>query len=414
MDSIPVSQEIPIPLPILLDGGTGTGLFAYGYDRSVSAAQFVSLHPDALIKLQQGFIDSGAQVLYTATHGANRENLKAFGCEDMTEQLNASAAKITYDNFHDKALIAGCLSSTGLYIEPYGDYTFTEIMSVYRQQVSALSPYCDMFVIETVPTLWNMRAAVLACKKENKPIIATMKVDEDGDTDIGTNVLCALLVLQEMGISAFGLNCTSANLCPDIIAEIAPYAKIPLIVKPSAVYEKDGERVLVSPEEFACAVKKSVTNGARIVGGCCGAGKEHIAALRDMLGEIDYDKLPAIEKQDTTLALATENQMFFLDPDTTEFSPAVECGPYMEDDIADMCSQSFDVLTVSINSPDDAIDFGRNMHMATLPVAFLSDDEISLKMALMLYQGRAIIDSNSLIEPEKLSAMAEKYGAVLY
>ena len=106
--------------------------------------------------------------------------------------------------------------------------------------------------------------------------------------------------------------------------------------------------------------------------------------------------------------------MFFLDPDTTEFSPAVECGPYMEDDIADMCSQSYDVLTVSINSPDDAIDFGRNMHMATLPVAFLSDDEISLKMALMLYQGRAIIDSNSLIEPEKLSAMAEKYGAVLY
>ena len=52
MDSIPVSQEIPIPLPILLDGGTGTGLFAYGYDRSVSATQFVSLHPDALIKLQ--------------------------------------------------------------------------------------------------------------------------------------------------------------------------------------------------------------------------------------------------------------------------------------------------------------------------------------------------------------------------
>jgi len=46
--------------------------------------------------------------------------------------------------------------------------------------------------------------------------------------------------------------------------------------------------------------------------------------------------------------------------------------------------------------------------------ASLSDDEISLKMALMLYQGRAIIDRKSLIEPEKLEAMAEKYGAVLY
>ena len=414
MDSNPVSQDIPIRLPILLDGGTGTGLEKYGYDHTVSTAQFVCEHPEALTQLQQGFIDAGLQILYTATHGANRENLKAYGVEDKTEQLNAAAAKITYDSFHEKALIAGCLSSTGLYIEPYGDYTFTEIMSVYRQQVKALSPYCDMFVIETVPALWNMRAAVLACKKENKPIIATMKVDEDGETAIGTNVLCTLLVLQAMGISAFGLNCTSADLCPDIISEIAPYAKIPLIVKPSAVYEQDGERLSISPEEFAFAVKKSVLSGAEIAGGCCGTGKEHIAALREMFASLDASEINPVEKQDTSLALATENQMFFLDPETTEFSPAVECGPYMEDDIAQMCGESYDVLTVSINSPDDAIDFGRNMHMATLPVAFLSDDEISLKMALMLYQGRAIIDRKSLIEPEKLEAMAEKYGAVLY
>ena len=380
----------------------------------MSTAQFVCAHPDALVQLQQSFLDAGSQVLYTATHGANCENLKAFGAEDKTEELNATAAKITYDNFHGKALIAGCLSSTGLYIEPYGDYTFTEIMSVYRQQVKALSPYCDMFVIETVPALWNMRAAVLPSKKEKKPIIATMKVDEDGDTAIGTNVLCAMLVLQEMGISAFGLNCTSADLCPDIIEEIAPYAKIPLIVKPSAVFEANGEKQSISPDEFAFAVKKSVINGAGIVGGCCGTGKEHIAALREMLANIDNSEIKPVEKQDTSLALATENQMFFLDPETTEFSPAVECGPYMEDDIAQMCNESYDVLTVSINSPDDAIDFGRNMHMATLPVAFLSDDEISLKMALMLYQGRAIIDKKSLIEPEKLEAMAEKYGAVLY
>ena len=81
------------------------------------------------------------------------------------------------------------------------------------------------------------------------------------------------------------------------------------------------------------------------------------------------DRINPVEKQDTSLALATENQMFFLDPETTEFSPAVECGPYMEDDIAQMCGESYDVLTVSINSPDDAIDFGRNMHMAT-PVSY--------------------------------------------
>ena len=86
----------------------------------------------------------------------------------------------------------------------------------------------------------------------------------------------------------------------------------------------------------------------------------------------------------------------------------------MTDEITEACSQNYDVLTVSINSPDDAIDFCRNMHMATLPVSFLSDDEISLKVALMLYNGRAIVDTNSLIEPERLERIAQKYGAVLY
>ena len=100
MDSNPVSQDIPIRLPILLDGGTGTGLEKYGYDHTVSTAQFVCEHPEALTELQQSFIDAGSQILYTATHGANRENLKAYGVEDKTEQLNAAAAKITYDSFH--------------------------------------------------------------------------------------------------------------------------------------------------------------------------------------------------------------------------------------------------------------------------------------------------------------------------
>lgn len=63
------------------------GLEKYGYDHTVSTAQFVCEHPEALTQLQQGFIDAGSQILYTATHGANRENLKAYGVEDKTNSL---------------------------------------------------------------------------------------------------------------------------------------------------------------------------------------------------------------------------------------------------------------------------------------------------------------------------------------
>lgn len=412
MESYSASQDIPIPLPILLDGGFGE-LHDYGYNHDVPLTQFVTEHPDILKKIQQGFLDSGAQILYTATAGANSAALKKFGLSDKTAELNQSAAKITYDEFHGKAVIAGCISTSGLYIEPYGESTFTEIMSVYRDQVKALSPYCDMFAIEEMPALWNLRAAVLACKKEKKPIIVTMRVDEDGDSDTDTNLLSALIVLQELGISAFGISCTNPYLCAELIEQLAPYARIPLISKPCAAYIEENIKRTLTPDEYVSAVEQSLKNGAEIIGGCCGATTEHLTALKKLLDKFDFNCVQ-IEKQDTSLVFATENQRFFLDPDTTEFSPAIECGPDMTDVIGEMCDENYDVLTVSINSPDDAIDFGKNMHMSTLPVAFLSDDEISLKMALMLYNGRAIVDTKSLIEPDTLKTISEKYGAVLY
>lgn len=414
MDSYPSLQEIPIQMPILLDGGIGTGLTEYGYKGDTPVVKFAVENPDAVIALQQGYLDSGAKIIRTATFGANSAVLSRFGLQEETSALNEQAAKITYDAFHEKAIIAGCISTSGLYIEPYGESTFTELMSVYREQVKALSPYCDMFSIENVPAIWNMRAAVLACKKENKPIMVTMCVDEDGDTDVGTNVLSTLIILQELGINAFGISSTAANITAELIKKISPYAKIPLIAKPSAEYtDEDGNKRRLSPEEFADNLRLCIENGAIIIGGSNYSDSDCQQALSDMLKAEEYT-MHEIEKQDMSLVFADENQVFFLEPDTTEFSPAIECAPDMTDEISDICDESYDILTVQINSPDDAIDFAKNMHMSTLPVSFLSDDEISLKMALMLYQGRAIVDGKSLIDEGKLQEIAQKYGAVVY
>ncbi|HEV57493.1 MAG TPA: bifunctional homocysteine S-methyltransferase/methylenetetrahydrofolate reductase, partial [Phycisphaerales bacterium] len=43
---------------------------------------------------------------------------------------------------------------------------------------------------------------------------------------------------------------------------------------------EDGQAVYrLSPEDFAAAVARIHQAGVRIVGGCCGTGPEHIAAL---------------------------------------------------------------------------------------------------------------------------------------
>ena len=87
----------------------------------------------------------------------------------------------------------------------------------------------------------------------------------------------------------------------------------------------------------------------------------------------------------------------------------------MGEDLIAACQYSgCDVLKIQINSPDDALDFADNAHMATLPVMFSGDDEIAMKLAVMLYQGRALIDGTSLIDPDELKKTAQKYGAIIY
>lgn len=408
-------DNCPIKPPLLLDGGTASGLRNLGYNYNLLMEKWVLDNPEKLVALQKSFVDAGSEVLYTATFSANEAILSNHGLnENECEKINREIAKITYDNFKGKALIAGDISPTGLMVEPYGDTTFTELIAIYDKQVKALSDYVDLFTIETMTTLWDMRAAVIACKRENKPVFVTLCANEHGETPSGTSVKSALIILQELGISAFGINCSDADVCLDIIRDIAPFAKIPLIAKPYAEFiNNNNETITIAPQAFAEKCKLLLENGVTILGGCCGATCEHIAMLKKLMDGFDFNQV-SIEKQETGLVFATENQIFFLEPDTTEISPPINCLPDMIDVLTEACEDSYDVICVEINSPDDAIDFAKNMHMATLPVMFTSDDKLSLKMALMLYQGRALIDSKCTIEQERLERIAAKYGAVIY
>ena len=40
---------------------------------------------------------------------------------------------------------------------------------------------------------------------------------------------------------------------------------------------------VIEPQDLAQAVKRWVDDGVRMVGGCCGLGPEHIAAMRAVL-----------------------------------------------------------------------------------------------------------------------------------
>lgn len=415
-------MDVDLSVPILLDGAVATNLFSEKIPENICLEDWILSHPDRLIQLQRSFVDVGSKILYTPTFGANSARLERYGLEEKVEEYNRRLTEITRQSAGEGVLVAGAMSATGLLLEPFGDTSFTEMIHIYRQQASALiDAGVDLLVVETLTSISEARAAAIALKKLDKPFMITLTVDEDGETPFGGTAVNALIILQELGVSAFGLNCScGAENIAQIMEQLKLYAKVPLIAKPSACgFDEETESTYpLTPIEMAMEMKQVLAAGASLVGGCCGTTPAHLeaigVAIEEYKAEEPEDRKDPPEAEIGDIVLADIRQMYNLYCDQIECSEPIECSVDMTDTLLEIEGQSIDVIVVEINTVDDARDFAANAHIATLPICFYSHDETALRLALLLYNGRAMIDSRSSIDEEVLEKIASKYGAVIY
>ncbi len=214
--------------PLILDGATGTQLQKRGYQGDVSAEQWVLDHPDSIRDIQRRYVQAGSRVVYAPTFGANRQKLEERGIFNQTAEYNHRLVALSRQAVDTRAWVAGDISPTGLFLSPLGEASFEELVDIYAEQAAGLEQAgVDLFVVETMMTLADARAAVLAIRSvSDRPIFVTFTCDESGRCLSGTDVAAALVVLQGMGVSAFGLNCSTgpeqmlkaaappAGLCP--------------------------------------------------------------------------------------------------------------------------------------------------------------------------------------------------------
>lgn len=200
-----------IRFPLILDGATGTELQKRGYTGDMSAEQWVLENPDSIVDIQRGYVEAGSNVLYSPSFGANRRKLEEHGIFNKTAEYNRRLAALSKEAAGGRAWIAGDISPTGMFLAPLGEASFEELVDIYTEQAAGLEEAgVDLFVIETMMTLSDARAAVLAVRSvSDKPIFVTFTCGDTGRSLSGTDVTAALTVLQGMGISAFGLNCSA-------------------------------------------------------------------------------------------------------------------------------------------------------------------------------------------------------------
>ena len=84
--------------------------------------------------------------------------------------------------------MAGDIGPIGTLLRPLGTLTFDEAYKIFaREARAAAAAGVDLFIIETMTDLLEIKAAVLACREEtNLPIFATMTFEADGRTFLGT------------------------------------------------------------------------------------------------------------------------------------------------------------------------------------------------------------------------------------
>ncbi len=424
---------------VILDGATGTNLQRLGMPVGGCPEHWILEHPELVLDLQRSYVEAGADIIYAPTFTANRIKLAEYGAKHQLVEMNRALVAISRVAVaRHNAFVAGDMTMTGRQLAPVGDLEFETLIDVYREQARVLyEGGVDLFVVETMMSLQESRAALIAIREVcDLPVMVSLTYETDGRTLYGTDAKTALAVLQSLGADAVGLNCSSgpAEMLA-AVEEMREIANIPILAKPNAGLPKlrDGATVYdMTPEAFAAAGAELVKAGASIVGGCCGTTPEHIVALTRAVEGLPAPKIRTEKKR----LLATERSVLQIDPDGPFLVVGERINPTGKKALqAELLEGSLDLVCrmareqeengaaiLDVNMGMNGIDEKAMMLAAidelttatSLPLCFDSSNVEVLQAALRRYPGRALINSVSL-ESEKINRLlpvVARYGAM--
>lgn len=425
---------------MILDGATGTELQKRGMPTGVCPELWAIENPDVQNSIYKSYADSGSDIIYTCTFGANSSKLEEYGEKDV-EGVNRKLTEMAREAAGKNILVAGDIGPAGHFIKPFGDVDFDAAVESCKRQVRGLiDGGADLFVIETQMDIQEARAALLAVKETDPDAftIVTMTYEPDGRTLNGTSPEAALITLQSLGADAVGCNCsTGPEEMLEIIKRIKKTADIPLVAKPNAGMPKilDGKTVFPMDEkEFASYAEKFRDAGINLMGGCCGTSPLHIKELSSEM----YEKKPLLppEKGVGCFSLSSSREAVI----TWKNNPIRVIGERINPTgkkklQAELKEGKFTTVRkfaleqrndgasfLDINAGMPGIDEKKTMlslidllaPQTDLPLVIDSSDISVVESALRYYPGRALINSISGEKEklEKLLPIAAKYGAM--
>ena len=271
--------------PLILDGATGSNLQKAGMPKGCCTELWVLENPQPLMDLQRRYAEAGSDIIYAPTFQAQPIALETVGLAAQTEKINADLIALSR-KAAPGCLIAGDLTTLAAFCDSWDEGNFDLLVENYRRQIRGLvDGGADLLIGETL--MYPQEAEAILCAAELEGAGASMysfTMQLDGSLSSGAEAGPVLRNLEEAGAAAVGFNCVAADMMtPYLVSKLRRYVKGPLLCKPNAgnpIINMQGvAEYSMGPEEFADIVRQCATNGASLVGGCCGTAPEFIAQV---------------------------------------------------------------------------------------------------------------------------------------
>ncbi|WP_062228139.1 homocysteine S-methyltransferase family protein [Aureimonas frigidaquae] len=289
----------------ILDGGMGRELERVGapFRQPEWSALALMEAPETVAEVHAAYVAAGANVITTNSYalvpfhiGQERFDRDAERLADLAGQLARGAA-----DAGQGVRVAGSLPPVFGSYQP--ELFEPELARHYLSVlVRGLAPHVDLWLAETQSSLEEAEAAADATRHTGKPLWLsfTLRDDED-DLPVpqlrsGEAVTEAAALAVQLGAAAMLFNCSRPEVMgPALKAAHAAQPELTLGVYANAFSDSQDEegaanevvstiRADLDPPHYAQWADGWVGKGARIVGGCCGIGREHIHHLSGRLG----------------------------------------------------------------------------------------------------------------------------------
>ncbi|WP_432460643.1 MULTISPECIES: homocysteine S-methyltransferase family protein [unclassified Agarivorans] len=291
----------------ILDGGMGRELAKRGapFRQPEWSALAMIEAPDMVQQVHQAFIEVGSQVITTNSYALvpfhiGEQRFIEQGLELV--QRSGEVARQAVEQARSICKVAGSIPPL------FGSYRADlfcaeQVETVATPLIRGLAEYVDLWLLETqslIEETQSVAQLIQQLSAEQKPIWVSFTLEDAEPTAepclrSGETVQAAVKAMFGLGIEAILFNCCQPEIIEAALqvaqAELAAHPEQSIRLgayanafppQPKDATANDGLDELredLSPSAYLGWAEKWQAQGASLIGGCCGIGPEHIAAL---------------------------------------------------------------------------------------------------------------------------------------